>query len=49
MSQRVIGNAAARFVPLAGAAGMAAYAYYDTKKVAATASEFFSRQVMEVA
>lgn len=49
VSQRVIGNAAARFVPLAGAAGMAAYAYYDTKKVAATASEFFSRQVMEVA
>ncbi len=45
VSQRVIGNAAARFVPLVGAAGMAAYAYYDTKRVAATASEFFARQV----
>lgn len=45
VSQRVIGNAAARFVPLVGAAGMAAYAYYDTKRVAATAGEFFARQV----
>lgn len=48
VSQRVISNAAARFVPLVGAAGMAAYAYYDTLKVAATASEFFARQVAYV-
>ncbi len=48
VSRRVLSGAAARFVPLLGAAGMAAYAYYDTLKVAATASEFFARQVAYV-
>lgn len=45
VSQRAISHAAARFVPLAGAAAMAGYAYFDTKRVAATATEFFARQI----
>lgn len=38
----MIGKAVSRWVPLIGAVGMSAYAYYDTNQVAATAIELFS-------
>ena len=37
VSQRVIGRAASRWIPLAGAAAVSAYAYWDTLQVARTA------------
>lgn len=45
VTQRLIGKGIARWVPVAGAVGVGAYAYYDTKKVATTAIELFSRDV----
>ena len=44
LSQRTAGEAIARFLPLVGAAAVAGYAYYDTKKVGATAIEIFSQE-----
>lgn len=41
VSERTFGKALARYVPVAGAVGVGAYAYYDTKKVAQTAIELF--------
>jgi hypothetical protein len=46
ISQRAFGKAVARFLPLVGAAGVAGYAYYDTKKVGAAAIEIFSREAV---
>jgi hypothetical protein len=46
VSQRAFGKAIARFLPLVGAAGVAGYAYYDTKKVGAAAVEIFSREAV---
>lgn len=43
VSQRALGKALSRWVPLVGAAGVAGYAYFDTKQVAKTAIELFSR------
>jgi hypothetical protein len=40
--QRVLGETVARFLPLLEAAVVAGYAYYDTKKVGATAIDLFS-------
>ena len=37
VAQRVAGTAATRWVPLAGAAAVGAYAYWDTLQVARTA------------
>ena len=37
MTQRLAGTAAARWVPIAGAAAVASYAYWDTLQVAKTA------------
>jgi hypothetical protein len=37
ISKRVAGSAASRWVPLAGAAAVGAYAYWDTLQVAKTA------------
>lgn len=42
LSKRVAGNAAARWVPLAGAAAVGAYAYWDTLQVARTAHKLLS-------
>lgn len=39
--QRVAGKGVARWVPVVGAVGMGAYAYYDTAQVAATAIDLF--------
>ena len=44
VSQRAFGKAIARFLPLVGAAGVAGYAYYDTKKVGAAAIGIFSQE-----
>ena len=42
LSQRVIGKGAARWLPVVGALGVGAYAYYDTRQVARTAIDLFS-------
>ncbi len=44
ISQRAFGKAVARFLPLVGAAGVAGYAYYDTKKVGAAAMDIFGKE-----
>ena len=46
VTQRVMGKAIARYAPLVGAAGVAVYAFYDTKKVAMTAIELFRGEVV---
>lgn len=45
VSQHAMGKAVARYAPVIGAAGVAFYAFYDTKKVAATAIELFRNEV----
>ena len=45
MTQRVAGKSIARWLPVVGAAGVAAYAYFDTKSVANAAIELFSDDV----
>ena len=40
ISQRVIGKVIARWIPVFGALGASAYAYYDTSQVARTAIDF---------
>lgn len=42
VSQRLAGNAASRWIPLAGAAAVGAYAYWDTMQVARTAQRLLS-------
>jgi hypothetical protein len=44
LSQRTAGEAIARFLPVLGAAVVAGYAYYDTKKVGAAAIDLFSKE-----
>jgi hypothetical protein len=46
VSDQVLGRALSRWVPLLGAFGVGAYAYYDTSKVAANAIDLFSREVV---
>jgi hypothetical protein len=48
LSQRVIAKTAARWLPVVGAAGVAAYAYYDTGQVAETAIKLFESDSLEV-
>ncbi len=42
VSQKLLGKSVSRFVPLIGAVGVGAYAYFDTTQVAQTAVELFS-------
>ena len=42
---RVLGKGLSRWVPVVGALGVGAYAYYDTGQVAATAMDLFSREI----
>jgi hypothetical protein len=42
---RVLGKGVSRWVPVVGALGVGAYAYYDTGRVAATAMELFARDI----
>ncbi|MGS5086066.1 hypothetical protein ACVC7V_06100 [Hydrogenophaga sp. A37] len=41
LAQRALGKGVARWVPIVGAVGVGAYAYYDTAQVAATAIDLF--------
>jgi hypothetical protein len=43
VSQRIVGRAASRWIPLAGAAAVSAYAYWDTLQVARTAQRLLDR------
>lgn len=47
VAQRVLGNGATRLVPLIGAVGVGAYAYFDTTQVAKTAIELFSKDIVQ--
>ena len=46
VTRKVIGETVSRWVPLIGAAGVGAYAYYDTHQVAGTAIELFSSDLL---
>ena len=46
VTQKVIGKGVSRFVPLVGAVGVGAYAYFDTTQVAKTAIELFAREIV---
>src|SRR5204863_1051118 len=45
VTQRLIAKSVSRWLPIVGALGVAAYAYYDTAQVAATAIELFEREI----
>ena len=45
ITQRLIGRTISRWIPIIGAGGIAAYAYYDTKSVGSTAIDVFSRDI----
>ncbi len=45
LTQRVATRAASRWLPVVGALGVAAYAYYDTGQVAKSAIELFQRDL----
>jgi len=47
VSQKVLSKGAARFVPLLGAVGVGAYAYFDTLQVAKTAAGLFAGDILE--
>jgi hypothetical protein len=44
-TRRLGGGAIVRWLPIAGAVGAGAYAYYDTRQVAATAIDLFRREI----
>ena len=45
LSERALGSSLARILPIAGALGVGAYAWYDTRQVARTAIAMFSGEV----
>jgi len=45
VTQRVIGKSLSRWLPIVGALGVGAYAFYDTAQVASTAIELFSQEI----
>jgi hypothetical protein len=45
ISERAVTKTASRWLPVVGAIGVAAYAYYDTAQVAKAAIELFGREV----
>jgi EcsC protein family len=45
LTQRVLGKGVARWLPVAGAVGVGAYAYHETQRVAAAALELFAAGV----
>ena len=45
ITQRAIGKGLSRWLPVVGALGVGAYAYYDTAQVARTAIELFSTDI----
>jgi hypothetical protein len=46
LSQQVLGRALSRWVPLLGAAGVGAYAWYDTRQVARAAIALFEHETV---
>jgi hypothetical protein len=46
VGQRAIGKTVARYAPVLGAIGVGGYAYFDTKTVAKTAIELFSKEML---
>lgn len=46
VTQRFIGKSLSRILPVVGAVGIGAYAFYDTSKVAQTAIQLFSKDVV---
>ena len=46
VTQSVLGKGVSRFVPLLGAVGVGAYAYFDTRQVARTAMALFSSDIV---
>lgn len=46
LAKKAMGRTVARFVPFAGAVGVAGYAYYDTQKVGKTAQALFQKTVV---
>lgn len=46
LTQRLISKSVARLVPLVGALGVGAYAYFDTRQVAQTAIALFSKDII---
>ena len=46
VTQRVIGKGISRWLPIVGAVGVGAYAYYDTSQVAATAIDLFAEDII---
>ena len=49
VSQRLAGNAAGRWIPLAGAAAVGVYAYWDTMQVATTAERLLAAGEVDTA
>jgi hypothetical protein len=45
ISHRTIGRGVSRWVPIAGAVGVGAYAFYDTMQVGRTARELFESEI----
>lgn len=45
VTQRAVARTASRWLPVVGALGVAAYAYYDTAQVARSAIELFEREI----
>jgi hypothetical protein len=45
VSKRSLTRVVSRWIPIVGAAGVGAYAYYDTSRVARTAIEFFGADI----
>lgn len=45
ITQRIVGKGLARWLPVAGAVGVGAYAYHETSRIAETAVELFSAGV----
>lgn len=48
VSQRALGRTAARWLPVAGAVGVGAYAFYDTVRVGRTAQALFAQDEIRV-
>jgi hypothetical protein len=46
VSQRTIAKSVAKWLPVAGAVGVAGYAYFDTSQVGATAIELFEHEII---
>lgn len=45
ITQQSVGKALARWLPVVGAVGVGAYAFYDTARVAKTAMELFEKEI----